>query len=894
VSLKDLQAIIDSGLKLTPMMDQYFQIKKNYPDTLLLFRMGDFYEVFFEDAKTAARLLNITLTHRGKIGETPIPMAGIPHHAATVYIDRITNQGLKVAICEQIQDPKDAVGIVKRGVTQVVSPGMPFDLEKTAGSDNRFMASAFSINHNYFLVALDFTTGSFNGFKFDNFESLIENLRLLAPKEFITFMGQWTNDNSEKELEQIEKILTHYGVLKTHLSSDYFNPKFTDIYIEKIIPGYKRDKIIRLDEQVLAPIGALAYYVCSTQLIESFMHIRPFKMNSQTNLMKVTLPTLVGLEILPKSRETYKESLLGFFDKTQTAMGSRFLKELFSNPLMDLEVINHRLDVVTAFINNENTAIEIKEELSQIRDLERILAKISMNKGSASDLLNLAVGVNAYHNILKSCALLPLKKILSDKQIKELNELASSIQSTLNDEIGASLEKGNLIKEGVDKNRDRLAKLHVNVAHELLKMENKLKEETGILKLRIKSNNVSGFFIEISKGSAQKVPKTFERRQTLVNAERFTTPELVQLEKETITAQSKLEKLEREIFKNLIEKVASLKSEIHSMSQHIASIDSFLSFATIASAENLTRPIIHSEKQQLIIKQSFHPLIKSLIKNQFVCHDLTLNNKTYFGLITGPNMAGKTTVMREIAIIQLLAQIGSFVPAKSAELGLCDFLFSRLGASDDILKGQSTFMVEMAETAEILRHASKRSLIILDEVGRGTSTYDGLSIAWGLVEHFIEKTKALTLFATHYHELIEVADSYDTAKNLTVETINHNGQVQFLYRLIEKPASQSFGLYVAKLAGLPNSILTRSEEILKQLEHNHHSLEVKNSQVLATSSKSNKGTQLCFLDDIITEVEIPEHLKQLEVELTKLDVMKMTPIDALLKLNEIKKNLEIH
>ena len=894
MSLKDLQAIIDSGLKLTPMMDQYFQIKKNYPDTLLLFRMGDFYEVFFEDAKTAARLLNITLTHRGKIGETPIPMAGIPHHAATVYIDRITNQGLKVAICEQIQDPKDAVGIVKRGVTQVVSPGMPFDLEKTAGSDNRFMASAFSINHNYFLVALDFTTGSFNGFKFDNFESLIENLRLLAPKEFITFMGQWTNDNSEKELEQIEKILTHYGVLKTHLSSDYFNPKFTDIYIEKIIPGYKRDKIIRLDEQVLAPIGALAYYVCSTQLIESFMHIRPFKMNSQTNLMKVTLPTLVGLEILPKSRETYKESLLGFFDKTQTAMGSRFLKELFSNPLMDLEVINHRLDVVTAFINNENTAIEIKEELSQIRDLERILAKISMNKGSASDLLNLAVGVNAYHNILKSCALLPLKKILSDKQIKELNELASSIQSTLNDEIGASLEKGNLIKEGVDKNRDRLAKLHVNVAHELLKMENKLKEETGILKLRIKSNNVSGFFIEISKGSAQKVPKTFERRQTLVNAERFTTPELVQLEKETITAQSKLEKLEREIFKNLIEKVASLKSEIHSMSQHIASIDSFLSFATIASAENLTRPIIHSEKQQLIIKQSFHPLIKSLIKNQFVCHDLTLNNKTYFGLITGPNMAGKTTVMREIAIIQLLAQIGSFVPAKSAELGLCDFLFSRLGASDDILKGQSTFMVEMAETAEILRHASKRSLIILDEVGRGTSTYDGLSIAWGLVEHFIEKTKALTLFATHYHELIEVADSYDTAKNLTVETINHNGQVQFLYRLIEKPASQSFGLYVAKLAGLPNSILTRSEEILKQLEHNHHSLEVKNSQVLATSSKSNKGTQLCFLDDIITEVEIPEHLKQLEVELTKLDVMKMTPIDALLKLNEIKKNLEIH
>ncbi len=894
MSLKDLQAIIDSGTKLTPMMDQYFQIKKNYPETLLLFRMGDFYEVFFEDAKTAARLLNITLTHRGKIGDTPIPMAGIPHHAATTYIDRITNQGLKVAICEQIQDPKDAVGIVKRGVTQVVSPGMPFDIEKTAGSDNRFMVSAFSSHNHYFLVALDFTTGSFNGFKFESFDALIENLRLLAPKEFITYMGQWTDDNSEKQAEQIEKILTHYGVLKTHLSSDYFQAKFTDIYIEKIIPGYKRDKIIKLDEQILSPIGALAYYVCSTQLIESFMHIRPFKMNSQTNLMKVTLPTLVGLEILPKSRETYKESLLGFFDKTQTAMGSRYLKEIFSSPLYDLEAINARLDIVAAMMSREDAAREIKEELSTIRDLERILAKISMNKGSASDLLNLAGGIKAYAQILKASAALPFEKILGEKQLQEINELANQIESTLNDEVGASLEKGNLIKEGIDKNRDRLAKLHVNVAHELLKMENLLKEETGILKLRIKSNNVSGFFIEISKGSAQKVPKSFERRQTLVNAERFTTPELVQLEKETITAQSKLEKLEREIFKNLIDQVGGLKNEIHLMSQHIAKIDSFLSFATIALAENLSRPSIDPNKQQLLIKQSFHPLIKSVIKNQFVCHDLTLNQKTYFGLITGPNMAGKTTVMREIAIIQLLAQIGSFVPAKSAELGLCDFLFSRLGASDDILKGQSTFMVEMAETAEILRHATKRSLIILDEVGRGTSTYDGLSIAWGLVEHFIEKTKALTLFATHYHELIEVAERYEAAKNLTVETVNHNGNVQFLYRLIEKPASQSFGLYVAKLAGLPNSILKRSEEILAQLEQNHASANAEKAQASSLVSKTNKGSQLCFLDDIINEVEVPEHLRLLEDELSKLDVMKMTPIDALLKLNEMKKNLEIH
>lgn len=884
MSLKDLQAIVDSGIKLTPMMEQYFQIKKNYPDTLLFFRMGDFYEVFFEDAKTTTRLLNITLTHRGKIGDTPIPMAGIPHHAASVYIDRITNKGLKVAICEQIEDPKDAVGIVKRGVTQVVSPGMPYDLDKTQGHDHRYMACAFKKDGKFFLVALDFTTGDFKGFKLDSIEAFLENLRMLAPREFVTFMGQW-EDNSESK--DIEAILTHNDVLKTHLSSDYFNPKFTDLYIEKIIPGFKRDKIIKLDEDILNPIGALAYYVCSTQLIESFMHIRPFKMTSQSEIMKVTLPTLVGLEILPKSRETYRESLLGFFDKTETAMGARYLRTLFTTPLFNQAAITERLDIISALTDEDSLVKDLRVELSKIRDIERILAKISMNKGSASDLINLSIAITSYNEILKKIKALPIKVILAPAEVKKLSALAEAITNTLNDEIGASLEKGNLIKEGVDKSRDRLAKLHLNVAEELMKMETRLKEETGIQKLRIKSNNVTGFFIEVSKGSTVKVPKSFERRQTLVNAERYTTPELVQLEKETITAQTKLEKLEREIFKSLINTVSDLNHSVHLMSEHIAFIDSFQSLASIALSEGFSRPNIQVGKQILHIKQGFHPLIKSLIKDQFVCHDINLDQNKFFGLITGPNMAGKTTVMREVAIIQLLAQMGSFVPAKAADLGLCDFLFSRLGASDDILKGQSTFMVEMAETAEILRHASEKSLIILDEVGRGTSTYDGLSIAWGLVEHFIEKTKALTLFATHYHELIEVVEAYAAAKNLTVETVNHNGNVQFLYRLIEQPASQSFGIYVAKLAGLPNSVLKRSEEILQQLEKHHH-----NPVDMPKTQKGNKNTQLCFLDDLIHEVEIPQHLKLLEDDLMKIDVMKMTPIDALLKLNELKKHLD--
>ncbi|MBC7537811.1 MAG: DNA mismatch repair protein MutS [Bacteriovorax sp.] len=883
MSLKDLQKIIDSGVKLTPMMEQYFQIKKNYPDTLLMFRMGDFYEVFFEDAKEIARILNITLTHRGKIGETPIPMAGIPHHAASTYIDRITNRGLKVAICEQLEDPKDAVGIVKRGVTQVVSPGMPFDLDKTQGHEHRYMVSAFKKGHNHFLVALDFTTGDFRGFKYQNFEDFIEGLRMIAPREFITFMGQWEDSD-------VESLLSHYGVLKTHLSVEYFTPKFAEIYIEKLIPGFKRDKILKLDEDILAAIGALAFYVCSTQLLESFMHIRPFKMISSAGIMKVTLPTLTGLEILPRTRETYKESLLGFFDKTETAMGARLLKTLFSTPLYELKEINERLDIIQSLIDNDSLIKDQRSELSKIRDIERILAKVSMNKGSASDLINLSVATKAYSELVEMSKSLPYKVELSKSELKNLVSLAESITKTLNDEIGASLEKGNLIRTGVHKERDRLAKLHLNVGDELLKMETRLRAESGIQKLRIKSNNVTGFFIEVSKGSTDKVPANFDRRQTLVNAERYTTPELTQLEKETITAQSKLEKLEREIFKELITTVHELSLSIMSMSGQIALIDAFQSLASISLQEGFTRPNIQAKKQILHIESGFHPLIKSLIKDQFVCHDLHLDEKVYFGLITGPNMAGKTTVMREVAIIQLLAQMGTFVPAKKANLGLCDFLFSRLGASDDILKGQSTFMVEMAETAEILRHATNKSLIILDEVGRGTSTYDGLSIAWGLVEHFIETTRALTLFATHYHELIDIADKNPAAKNLTVETISHNGNVQFLYRLIEQAASQSFGIYVASLAGLPQSVLKRSQEILHQLETNHHA-PVLDQKAYEKSQASS--SQLCFLPDLKTE-EIPAYLKELELELTKLDVMKMTPIDALIKLNQLKNQLELN
>ncbi len=888
-TLDTLNEIINHGVKLTPMMVQFYDIKKEYSEHLVLFRMGDFYEVFFDDAKKASKLLNITLTQRGKLGDFPIPMAGIPHHAAAVYIDKLSAFGIKVAICEQIEDPKEAKGIVKRAVVQVVSPGLPYDLEKADGADHKYIASAVKIENDYYLSAIDFTTGEFSGYKLTSTEDFLDKLRMLAPKEFICAMGDWD------ELKELDTLLGALGVLKTHLSKEYFSEKYTEIYIEKLIPSYKRDKVISTCSEILAPIGALAYYICSTQTTENFCHIRPFKMTSEKGHMKVTAPTLIGLEILPKSRETYKDSLLGFLDKTKTAMGSRNLKQVFINPLNDLNEITERQNFVTYFLDNSEILSDVREKLSDVRDLERIMAKVSTNKTTAGDLLNLSRAVATYEDLkdVFSHESANFLSTLKKNELGILKKLSKRIEETINDEMGAALEKGNLIREGCDKERDRLAKMSTNTANELLELEARYREETGIPKLRVKSNNVAGYFIEISKTHSDKIPESFKRRQTLVNSERYTTKELTEFEKEIFSAKEKLERLEREIFKGLIAEVTENNAAIMMLSKSLGLLDVFQSFAWVANQEEFIKPEMRDDRKLSNLEGAWHPLIKSIIKDQFVAHDLRLDEECYFGLITGPNMAGKTTVMREVAIIQLLAQVGSFVPAEKAEIGLCDYLFSRLGASDDILKGQSTFMVEMAETAEILRHATDKSLIILDEVGRGTSTYDGLSIAWSLVEHFVNKTKALTLFATHYHELIDIVDQLPGAKNLTVETFNKDGNVQFLYRLIEEGASQSFGIYVAKLAGLPKSILDRSSHILKSLEHDSSH---ENSLPSVSSEKEmikNSNSQLSFFSspEVIVEREIPEHLQKLELNLSEVDVMNMTPLQALNKLSELKESL---
>jgi DNA mismatch repair protein MutS len=881
-----LKEIVDQGIKLTPMMAQYYAIKKEHEGIILFFRMGDFYEVFFEDAFLTGKLLNITVTHRGKLGDYKIPMAGMPHHAASNYIDRLTGQGYKVAICEQIEDPKLAKGLVKRAVTQIVSPGIPYDLEKVNASENSYILSGQVNNGQFFLAALDFTTGDFKGYKTNSIEEFLDQVRMLAPKEFIASMGQW------EQYPQLHSVLTHAGTLITHLSEEYFTEKYTTVYIEKLIPTYKRDQILKANQAILGPIGALGYYISSTQNIEQFIQIKAFQMINEDGLLKITHPTLLGLEVLPKSRETYQDSLLGFLDKTQCALGKRKLRQMLETPLTNLCEIEKRQDMISYFLDHSEKHEEIRDELSMVRDLERILAKMSTQKSTAQDLINLSNSVKVWSkiqnmlktNLRKSFKALPSLKT-SDFEI--LKSLSEEIERTINDEIGASLDKGNLIRKGCHKKRDKLWKLTNNTNEELNALEQRYREETGILKLRVKSNNVAGYFIEISKSQSDKVPKYFNRRQTLVNAERYTTTELSEFEKEILSSKDKLEKLEREIFNSLVQKISSHSQTIQVFGELLALIDCFQSLAWVSFQESFVKPVIEENKKQLDIKGGWHPLIKSIIREQFVCHNINFHQKKFFGLITGPNMAGKTTVMREVAIIQILAQVGCFIPAESAKLGICDYLFSRLGASDDILKGQSTFMVEMAETAEIIRHATEDSLIILDEVGRGTSTYDGLSIAWALVEHFIDSTKALTLFATHYHELIDLVAKKDGAVNLTVEISSDQGNVNFLYNLIEQGASQSFGIYVAKLAGLPHPILKRSQEILQRLES-------ESTPAISTGNEfseeqTDAGIQLGFFSD--TAPKVPEYLAKLEEELHETDLLQMTPLKALIKLNELKDTL---
>ncbi len=857
--LPEISKALSSSAKLTPMMEQYVEIKKQYPYYFIFYRMGDFYELFFDDACEVSKLLNIGLTHRGKIGTYPIPMAGIPHHSASSYLDRLTTQGHKVVICEQLENPKEAKGLVKRGVVQIVGPGIPYDFDKIDTKSENYIAAAFYQQNEYFLTMASYTSGELFGLVTSDKELFFDKILLYAPKEFLYFKDQW------KDIPEMQEILSL--TTKTCLDKNYFNPDVSEKYLNTLIPSFQFDKTIKEKSTILAPLSAIAFYLGSTQFLKKFHHFSSFKLLNYQDSMGISQSTLLGLDIIPKSKELFSESLLGLMDRTMTQQGHREMRRQFISPLKERSKIETRLEVVGYLIEKQEILSKLRLFLQEIRDTSKILSKISTNKGRSQDLLQLAQSYEVFENIKKLFEGHPLLAELTSSPFEKLKSFSKDVLLTFNDELGASLDKGNLINFHIHDERDKLYKLFNNREDELKNLEEKYRLETKIGNLRIKQNNITGIFIEVSKSHTSKVPKHFTKLQSLVNGERFTTDELKKIEYQLAHAKEQLLAIEKEILTVYLNKALKISSLIMKFTQEVAYLDFIQSLSYISYLESFSRPLFCEEKK-IIIKGGFHPLIRKKVKNKFTTHNLALQEDSFFALITGPNMAGKTTLMREVAIIQFLAQLGSFVPAEIAQLHTCDYIFARIGASDNILRGQSTFMVEMLETAEILRHATKDSLILLDEVGRGTSTYDGLALAWAIVEYMCKNIKSLTLFSTHYHELIELAENTSCAKNFTVKTSISNNDVQFHYELIEGHCEKSYGPYVAQLAGIPSEIVQQSRKMLLKLQKE-------------TPLKASNGLQHLPQRDF-------SHFEKIESELAAIDLNNMTPLEAMKFLQEMQ------
>lgn len=873
-SYQTLPNLLNLGAKLTPMMEQFHDIKSQYPEALLFFRMGDFFELFFEDAILAAKHLNITLTTRGKIHETPIPMAGIPHHAAANYVDKLTSIGLRIIICDQVENPKFAKGIVKRAVVQICSPGLPFDIDRSHSLEQHFVAAVYSHKKSHIISFVDFVHGDFFVVDCHSLQQVWDFLKLYRPKEFLTYLGQFNEDNDW------ENLWDHINTTPTFISEEYFQSKNTHNYQEKVAPYLKFDAQYKSHTDSQNAINVLCYYLQVTQKIDCAVNLKKLRWVKPSDFMNVSGQTLMGLEILPKHQDQHRQSLLGWCDQTKTSMGYRLLKEWFHYPLKDEKLISLRQLKIQQWMSDWSALESVRSQLENCRDIPRILAKSASGKISASDMINLSKGFSIASSINKDHPEVLKNFSLPQNIIKKCKHLSDEIQLAFNDEIGASLERGNLFKLGYHSERDELSQIHVKVETKVQKLEEKYKQKFPTLNsLRIRSNNISGHYIEISKVQARSAPKEFERLQTLTNVERFLSPELKKIEQELFKAKDHLLQIDLELFKNFQDKIIDTTSDWIALADWLSHIDVYQSFAYLAEKENLVLPSFNKD-QSATLKGLWHPLLKDKLKEQLITHSIHFNENKYFALITGPNMAGKTTIMREVALCSFLAQIGSLVPATTAELPIFDALFSRLGANDDILNGQSTFMVEMSEASEILRSATNKSLILIDEIGRGTSTHDGLSIAQAIMEYICSDVRAITLFSTHYHELIQIADSMTGAMNLTVKTEVRGKDVIFHYEIIEGGAKESFGLHVAKLAGLPIKILKNAGSILESL---------KEQQI--QESKPYKEIQLEMLP-FIENAHQSNNSHQATIDSIKeINLNELTPMNALLKLQEIQKSL---
>ena len=863
----------------SPMMQHYIETKEQYKDCILFYRLGDFYEMFFDDAITASRELELTLTGKDCGQEERAPMCGIPFHAAEVYISRLIGKGYKVAICEQLEDPKQAKGIVKRDVIRVVTPGTVIESNMLDEKKNNYIMSIYKNGLYFGMSVCDISTGDFFGAQIKqtgNFAKLIDEISRYSPAEIVV------NDMMYASIEEINKIRERFECYISKLENEKFENNYEELI--KNYTVYSEGKELKdVEEKALAIISAngLVEYLTETQKIK-LEHVNKINIYNIEKYMSIDLNTRRNLELTEKMRDKSKKgTLLWVLDKTSTSMGGRMLRRWINDPLIDVSEINKRLDSVKELKDSQMLKGEIVDSLKKVYDIERLIGKISYGNANGRDLISLKNSLGQIpdlKNILSRANSPMLKSLYND--LDELKDIYQLIDAAIVEEPPISVKEGGLIKLGYNEEIDGYKTAATDGKKWIVELEAKEKEETGIKNLKIGFNKVFGYFLEVTKSYLSQVPERYIRKQTLTNAERFITQELKELEEKTLGAQEKLIDLEYKVFQEIRSKIASQIQRIQKTASVVAILDVLASFATVALDLNYTMPIVDNSGE-INIKDGRHPVIEKMLPSgSFIENDTYLNKESdRLSIITGPNMAGKSTYMRQVALITLMAQIGSFVPASFAKIGVVDKIFTRVGASDDLSMGQSTFMVEMMEVANILKEATNNSLVILDEIGRGTSTYDGLSIAWAVAEYIAntEKCGAKTLFATHYHELTELENKLEGVKNYSIAVKEKGEDIIFLRKIIQGGTDESYGIHVAKLAGVPQDVLKSAKEILKNLER-------KSILVTKETKKEDKKVVSGQLDMYNYKLADIAH------ELDKININELTPIDALNVLMRLKES----
>ena len=801
----------------TPMMQQYRGIKKDYPDAILFFRMGDFYEMFNEDAKIASKILQITLTSRNKNQSNPVLMCGIPHHSSNLYITKLLKAGKKVALCEQTEDPKFAKGLVKREVVRIITPGTVLDDNMLDPKSEQLIVSLFISKEEIGLAALDVSTGNFKVTQFKREMTgspLADELQKLDPKEILipeTLMAQ------PKPWLPSENVFLHSWEDWTYSHSEALR-NLLNHFKTQSLEGFGCETM----NQAISAAGALIHYLHETQksALEHINSITPFFVH---DYMALDQTTVTSLELIQSSEGTRKNSLLSLLDESCTPMGARRIRDWVIKPLVDKEKIKRRLDIVSKFKSLPLNRQETRDFLEKIFDLERLLGKITLSVCNARDLVSLKNSIETFPNLYKALEKYESSQLLNYlKHWDNLESLYDLIEKNIVDDPPMGLKEGNLFKPGCNEELDQLKDISRKGKSWIASLESEEKEKTGISVLKIGFNKIYGYYIEITKKHSDRVPKDYIRKQSLVNAERFISPKLKEYEEKVTQAEEKIVELEQKLFEDIRCEISLAGTRIQKMAGIISEIDALVSFAEVAHRNNYCHPEI-LEDSSLKISNGRHALIEQIDPvNRFIPNDTCLDNHDQqIMVITGPNMAGKSTYLRQVALICLMAQLGSFVPAERVQMGITDRIFSRVGAQDHLLKGQSTFMVEMNETANILNNATPKSLIILDEIGRGTSTFDGISIAWSIVEylHGTEKEGGpKTLFATHYHELTDLSRVLSGVKNYNIQVKEWNDEIIFLRKILPGGVDKSYGIQVARLAGLPKQVLDRAHEILFNLE----------------------------------------------------------------------------